>query len=519
MIIHPGFDTAPKPRPYQEAGAFSLSRARRWLLADDPGLGKTGQALLALGLLPPHDPPRRVLILCPASARLTWLREVAKWVEGPSLTAVFLGGNEVWFCSSVRGGPTRRFREVGRGWQADPRIHDPHFYIANYDLVPKEREFFVRFPGHRFPRWDVVILDEAHMLASPDTLRTASVIGRWGKDRQTGLCEKASRVWALTGTPIQNRPIDFHPLLRTIAPAVFPVDRHKYAVKYCNAKKIRFGKKTVWDYTGASRVEELHARLKFCMTRRLKGEVLTELPPKTREVVTLPATPSARALLAKEWEEVSALTGVEFPEDADCRARLASIGEEGLRAVHTNMHAGQASKYRAALGKEKCAMVAAHIADALEGGREKVLVFTAHTELAEGLLERLGKDYEVVEFLGKTGPAAREASVKAFHEGSARVMVGNIVSAGTNLTLHAHGRCSLAVLAEPDFVPARCFQAEDRIHRFEQVNPVLVQYLVVEDSIEAAVVERMLEKHAVIAQVLDGAEVTTPFGSRDTTTS
>lgn len=527
LVLHPGFE-APTPRAYQKDGAAALQRARRWLLSDEPGLGKTGQVLMAIEAMDP-EAVRRVLVLSPASARFTWLREISKWLEGPVSAAVILGGKTCWLCTSVRGGELRRY-ELATDWRQNPDVLGAQFILANYDIVPKFREFFVRgwkdWKEQKFsdlPNWNLVVLDEAHMLAHADTQRTASVIGRWGKERTRGLCEKAERVWALSGTPIQNRPIDFHTILRTVGAGVFPGDRHKFGVKYCNAQLVEAAGQKHWDYSGASSLEELHARLKFCSTRRLKADVLKDLPAKTREVVVIPATPSARALLEREWALFAQLTGEAGTEiildtEKERRTHRLRIGDHALRVVSGGLSIGQFSAYRKLLAMEKAPAVIEHITAALEGGREKVLVFTIHTEIAKTIHEAL-ESYGSGLIIGETGAAAREREVKAFHEGPGRVLVGNIIAMGTNLTLHANGRCSLAIMAEPSFVPSQSWQAEDRLHRYGQTDNVLIQYLVVADSVEAAVIETMIDKHSVIRQALDGKAGECPFSGTVETTS
>jgi SWI/SNF-related matrix-associated actin-dependent regulator 1 of chromatin subfamily A len=123
-------------------------------------------------------------------------------------------------------------------------------------------------------KFDAIILDEVHMIKNPRTLRTKAV---------KQLCKNSSCIVALSGTPVINRPLEFWNILNILAPTQFS-KYWDYAQRYCDAKHNGYG----WDFSGASNTDELHQRLdRNIMIRRLKADVLKELPPKTQTTVPL----------------------------------------------------------------------------------------------------------------------------------------------------------------------------------------------------------------------------------------
>lgn len=230
-----------KLRPYQEQGVQALleklyTNAKHGaLLADAPGLGKTCQAVeVANRLMAPYKvgPIFKILVVCPASLRLNWSREIQAWVKT-----------------------------------------DRYFEVRTYgEIVRKKQDY---------QDYTLIIFDEAHYLKNPDAKRTKAC---------TALAENAYYKLVLTGTPVVNRPIELWPVLRILGAKT---TRVAFAIRYC-AATLKYvyvrggGRRKVWDLNGASNTEELnHTLREHVMIRRTKEEVLTELPSKVRQVIAM----------------------------------------------------------------------------------------------------------------------------------------------------------------------------------------------------------------------------------------
>jgi SNF2 family DNA or RNA helicase len=223
--------------PYQEEGIRFLQGRGAALLGDEPGLGKTIQVC---GLLNAEPAIRSVLIVCPASVKLTWARELAKWL-----------------C-------TKREVSVSGEKGFDPRAD---IVVINYDMLAKFQVALMR-------PFDLVVLDEAHYIKTPKAKRTLAA---------KALVSRAARKVLLTGTPILNRPAELWSLLNTLDPNSWGTF-FAFGRRYCDAFHGPFG----WDFTGASNLDELQQRLnEKLFLRRTKQEVLLQLPPVIRQIIPL----------------------------------------------------------------------------------------------------------------------------------------------------------------------------------------------------------------------------------------
>lgn len=232
--------TSPSLRAYQEAGVEELLKKLHTmhgaLLADAPGLGKTAQAIeVANRLASEHmDNGGRdftVLVVCPASLRLNWVREIRMW-----------------------------------SWQ------NAGFEILTYGEVVRGKT--------SQSSYSFIIFDEAHYLKNPDAKRT-----------KAGLALKGTKRLFLTGTPVVNRPMELFPILKSLG---LKMSKVEYGIRFCGGRLITVpirdgrGKRKAWDFNGASNTEELNKVLRqSVMVRRTKEEVLKELPRKVRQVLSM----------------------------------------------------------------------------------------------------------------------------------------------------------------------------------------------------------------------------------------
>ena len=384
--------------PFQRAGiAYAMDR-KAVLIADEMGLGKT---IEAIGLVNAVPAIRSVLVVCPASLKTNWLRELERWLTRPMTVAICNGDTP-----------------------------DVDIRITNYEQL------------HKLPLApvDMIVIDEAHYLKNPKAKRT-KLVGKFAK--------LADLKVLMTGSPILNRPIELHSLLDILDPGAWAF--WPYAMTYCDGFKGQWG----WDFTGASNLGDLQRKLRSTlMVRRLKADVLTELPPKRRQIVPL----SAKAYSAVLKAEAKAQSDIDADIEALELARdlAEAVGDKAAydEAVQ-NLHARHSiaftemSRVRHESATAKAPAVADHV-EALLESVDKVIVMAHHHDVIDLLVGRLN-EYGVVSLDGRDNQANRQDAVDRFQsDPDTRVFVGSIQAAGVGLTLTA---ASLVVFAELDWVP------------------------------------------------------------------
>lgn len=434
--------------PYQRVGAASLIGRQSVLLADDMGLGKTAQVAVAIRSI--YKPGMQFLVVCPASLKLWWAEEIEKWSGIDSISVL-------------------------QGASCMGRFKDSAIVILNYDILQRHEEFLNSI------EWEAVILDEAHAVKSSKANRTKIICGL-GKHK--GLHSK--RRWALTGTPILNRPDEMFQVLRWLDPVGWPNVR-VFQTRYCDARIDRFG---FWNTKGASNLDELNLRLRrTVMIRRRKVDVLDTLPAKTRQVLYVDPDTKSATVVANQAGWMQQL-GISASEDGTL---------EKLTAPGAPFE--EISRMRQELAASKVEVVVDYLRDILIE-KQKIVVFAHHLVLLDGIYEAFRS--RAVLLTGETSTENRAKAVERFQtDPDVHLFVGSIKAAGFGITLTA---ADLAVFAEMDWVPGNVLQAEDRLHRIGQKSNVLVQYLVVNDSLDARVIQALVGKIHVIEQTL-GKEI------------
>ena len=432
--------------PYQKAGVEFLVNHPRSLLADEMGLGKTIQAI---GLINACPDILRVLIVCPASLKLNWKQELERWLT-------------LEFSLCVLHGSCRTLPNAA-------------ILIANYDIIHK----------YQWPQFDLVVYDEAQYLKNPAARRS-----------KHALAIRADRVVALTGTPIMSRPLEIYTILKKLDPDNWPGHR-AFGFRYCAGFQTGYGE---YDFSGASNLDELHSKLvSTVMLRRLKKDVLTELPPKRRQIIELPADGKILKSEAKMLPVVKELLG----DLDDCVEPDEFLYEDNVkRLARTKQDAFEnLAKVRHETALAKVPQVLEFVREALESN-EKVVIFAHHRDVIQDLWQGL-LTYGAVAVTGEISLDVRGAWIADFQKDpKSRVFIGNFIAAGTGITLTA---ASHVIFAELDWVPATMTQCEDRCHRIGQKDSVLVQHLVLEGSIDAHIARTLVAKQTILGQALDGA--------------
>ena len=412
--------------PYQKIGVKWLVNSDARLLADDMGLGKTLQAITAIRGLVWSGEVNAVLVLAPKSLVINWLGEFARWA--PELV-----------CAAVDA-VSRDSRVIWRS--AASRVH---VVVTHYEEI---RAASAHLDGILF---DLIVADEAHRLRNSSAQVTAAV-------RRLG----RTRMWALTGTPIERDTEDLATIMSLLDPKRF---------------SIRDG----------SRIPEmLRARVKEHLLRRRKNDVLKDLPPVTETVEYVEMLPSQQAAYE------SALAG----ETSDGRKL------EGALAVFNELR--QICDYDPLTRESAKADRVIELILSIEALGEKVIVFSYLLEPLRIIQERLGeKDFggkvEVLE--GGMSSEERANAVARFrHNSNVMVLLGSSRVAGEGLTLT---EANHVIFFNQWWNPSSNNQAKDRVNRIGQKRPVNVHILVCIRTVEEYLQKILKEKSELFTEVIE----------------
>jgi SWI/SNF-related matrix-associated actin-dependent regulator of chromatin subfamily A-like protein 1 len=431
--------------PHQVEGVAFLLGRRRAILADDMGLGKTRQAIVSLRHIAPAGP---YLVVCPASVKRNWAREIALVASHASVLIVE---------GSAPIAPTAEW------------------VIVNYDILGRHVHTFEHVP------WAALVFDEAHYLKNHRSAR--SRIARELTSRAAASATQPLAVHLLTGTPLTSRPRDLFVLLQLVG---HPLGRSflAFAKRYCAAEKGEYG----WKTGGASNIEELTVQLHGVMLRRSKDDVLA-LPPKLRT-----------------WLPVEVPTGTGSQAIKNVLALLVGKGDEKGVALSRSLDARRRGRLlafvteaRQALAIAKTAATLDFIRGAVDQG-EKVIVFSCFDDPLQALSREL--DAAAVLLTGKTPGGMRQGLVDRFQQdGDVRVFLANIIAGGTGLHLTA---ATQVVFNDLDWVPTNHWQAEDRAYRIGQTRTVNVTYVVAQSTVDDFVQTVLETKAALVNAIVEG---------------
>ncbi len=417
-------------RPFQIAGVRYLLEQRQAFLADEQGLGKTVQALATLEA----DEAYPAVVVCPASLKLVWEREAGVWV----------GHRSVQILEGRSGAIT----------QAD-------ITIVNYDIVDAHAQSL----GRLGPK--ALVLDESHYVKNPRAKRTKAV-----RRLADSLPRKGLRL-ALSGTPVLNHPDELISQLRVLG----------------RLNDFGSGARFHRLFEGSEREARLHWHLRRrCFVRRLKKDVLPQLPEKERVLVPVELTNRAEYKTAEEdviaWlrEQPLDLRELEAKIAATLRAeRLAQLGTLRMLAAHG-----------------KLAAAISWIHDFRQSG-EPLVVFAHHVEVLETLVRR---NPDALHLLGRDSTKARQKTVDAFQDPDGPgLLIASIGVAAQGITLT---RASHVAFLELEWTPAMMDQAEDRVHRIGQRDAVTAWYLLAAHTIDEDTSRVLERKRGLVGAVTDG---------------
>ena len=419
------------------------------ILADDMGLGKTVQVLSYLLAMKQNGQTLPSLIVCPASLVLNWAEECQKFT--PELSCVVVDGD-----AAHRAG-------LAESWPAADLV------VTSYDLLRRDEALY---EGQEFY---ACILDEAQAIKNHTTQKYKAV------------CKVRSRVrFALTGTPVENRLGELWSIFSFLMPGYLPSYK-----SFCS----RFEKPIVQeeDQTAVRRLNQLTGPF---ILRRMKSDVLKELPPKTENVYRIELEEEQRKLYLAAVVDAREKLQAAKPEDKMAvfavLMRLREICCDP-RLIADNWEGGSAKL-------DACAEL---VSSAVEGGH-RILLFSQFTSMLELLAKRL--DAEGISHFtlqGSTPKPVRAELVRRFNGGEVSVFLISLRTISTGLNLTA---ADIVIHYDPWWNVAAQNQATDRAYRIGQQNPVQVYKLIAQDTIEEKIVELQQAKQSLADTVTGTAD-------------
>lgn len=437
--------------PYQKAGiAYGLEK-RNILIGDEPGLGKTIQAI---GICNANE-GKRNLVICPASIRLNWQREIRDWSTLSTLS-------------------TYPILKASHGVNPYSNYVMTSYELGRHDSI---------HPALCEGMWDNLIIDEAHYLKNITARRTQAVFGG-GKYIDENLASRCGNIIALTGTPLPNRPRECYTLARALAwDSIDWMSFDDFCYRFNPSAMGSTKEGTPFIIEKKGRLPELQARLRCnFMIRRLKQDVLKDLPDKRYEMTYIEPTGAIREVIAKE--------------------KLLHFSLEDLKNPFAEIW-GMLSTIRREMGEAKVPRVIEHIKYLLDDVEiPKVVLFAHHRSVMDALAAALHQ-YGVVQVRGGMSATRKGDSVTDFvNDPDVRIFLGQMDSAGFGIDGLQHV-ASHVVFAEPAWTPGTNEQAVDRCHRIGQHDNVLAQFLVVEGSLDERILASVLNKTHTIHESLD----------------
>jgi SNF2 family DNA or RNA helicase len=434
------------PMDHQKIAIEKLLANNKFILADDMGLGKTTSAVIASL----ESKARKILIVCPASLKINWEREIRNYSDRKVLIV------------------------EGRKWGS---TFD--FYIINYDIIKnyhttdksEDSDDYKLLVNANF---DLAIVDEAHYISNATANRTRLL---------NDVLDTIPKVWLLTGTPMTSRPINYFNLLK-IVESPLALNWQSYVRRYCKGYQFNVGNRKVWNTSGASNLDELRERTKNLVLRRMKTDIL-DLPEKI-------VTPVFVELSSKMYDE-------ELEE-------FTRISNDKKNDETITVTLNRLMKIRQLIAYEKIPYTCEIIDKCLEQGK-KVIVLTNFTMSLDMLHEKYKKNSVTLD--GRMNKDRRQENVDRFqNDDKIKVFIGNIKAAGVGITLTA---AEVVIMNDLSFVPADHSQGEDRAYRYGQKNSVLVYYPVFENTVEKIIYNILQKKKGVIDQVMGDGEYSESF--------
>lgn len=446
-----------EPYPYQQEGILAGLNWRRFLIGDEPGLGKTLQSIGVVDCAGAYP----CLVICPSSLKINWQREFEKFTDKKSLVLD---------------------NAVATTWPYLIQMGMQQVAIVNYESL---RKYFVwDIKKKEFRLKDVVfnpainlfrsiIIDESHRVKDPSAQQT--IFAR-------GIAEGKEYRILLSGTPVVNRPADLIAQLSIMGRLAEFGGRSKFLADYGGgdiAKGLNRNQEDDEPRNLDRLSAELYAR---CMIRREKAKVLKQLPDKTRTDLYVDISNRDEYLLA-EADLAEYLRQYTECTDTDIRRKMRM---EALVKFMT---------LRSLSSKGKVKQAIDFVRTFLANGKPLILFCSLHE-----IVDEIKKAFpHAVSVTGRDSLQAKQAAVDAFQEGRAQLIVCSIKAAGVGLTLTAS---SNVAFVEFPWTYADCCQCEDRAHRIGQKDNVTCYYLIGRRTIDRTLYDIIHRKKSIASQIM-----------------
>ena len=438
---------------YQVTGAQWLASRKYGYLADQMGLGKTVQAVVAAGDICCAD---RVTVVSPASVLANWEKRFSL-DSGMPAKALFTGKD-----TPLREGVN----------------------VLSYDMLRAN-------PNVITAPQDVVIFDEGHYLKEPTALRSKAALGK------NGLISKSARAWFLSGTPMPNYPHELWLVLYVCG--VIKEDYDAFKARYCVVTQSLYGPQV----RGARNLKELKQRIAPFFLRRRVADVLKSLPKLLISTCYVAPGEVDASLWFPEYElGVGRSTAQRVAEEMKLleEATRGKSGEE-LYSLLDTMARSTPTLHRYQ-GLAKVSATADKARDILKGTGEQLAIFCRHRSVLSALHAEL-EEFRPVIVTG--GTSRKEQKIEKFNRpgNKCRVFLGQIDAIGTG-TDGLQESCCRALIVESGRTPGVNAQVIGRLHRYGQKRPVLVEFVVLSDNpVEQRLIESMRQRTEAITMLFD----------------
>lgn len=426
---------------YQKEGVVFLEQSGgRAIVADQPGVGKTAQALAYIA----RNDLERSLVVCPASVKSSWKKEIEKWTN-------------------------LSYEIIDSKTKVSEISYQKRIWIINYDILKKF------LPDLQKIRFSLLVCDEAHKIKSISAQRTKAT---------KLLSRNIPKVILLSGTPLLSRPIELYPLLNIIDERTW-YNYYDYGRKYCAGHQGRWG----YDVSGVSNSAELHEKIKKYFIRRKKLDVLKELPPKNR--IDVPVEMEKEDRGEYDFVEDNFVQYLKLYQGKQPAEIAKSVQAEKLV---------QLGILRRLIAKSALKTAEDLIEAVLESG-EKILVFSSFHEPLQKLKEEYGD--EAVIITGNVDVKLRGEIVSKFqNDPSVKIFLGGYQSAGEGITLTAAS--NVLKLDYPWTCAESEQSEDRAHRPGAEYESLTIYQLHVQDTIATKLKKILEKKQKIINEVIDG---------------
>jgi SWI/SNF-related matrix-associated actin-dependent regulator 1 of chromatin subfamily A len=489
-----------QPYEYQKKAVkfFEINDGKA-ILGDQPGVGKSCPSMSYAAKY-----KLKTLIICPASLKLMWKKEILRFTNEKAFiykfkpkkkSKIIIHTKEESLFHIVNYESVETYIKLEYKHKCSGKMLQPSGGIApcdwqQIDLTKKytkcpicENTGTIKSSVHGLvgfqddfhqelnpEDYDLIIIDECHRIKELST--------SWTKIIHKALKIIPKKI-LLSGTVIKSRPIEFFSSLNFVFPEEWK-NSHEFGVRYCAGYESGYG----WDYSGASNLEELFTRASSYFLRRLKRDVLSELPEKTYMEIPIE------------------LTDVEYREYKKLEEAVKKVIVNGKEIEKEETFLEKVHKLKLFTGKVKLSRVIEMIEDIISTG-EKVVVISDYQEVAKGVYEAFKS--QAVLHTGSMSDEDKQNSVDLFQEDpKIKVFSGMVIASGVGLTLTAASK--MYRIGFP-WTPSECEQVEDRIHRASTTaDTIEIITLICQDTIDEDIDELLRDKAYIVTKTLDNKE-------------